>query len=171
MIDLSTRYLGLELKNPIVASPSPLCEQVDNIKRMEDVGIGAVVLHSLFEEQLVREDAAFDHFLGAADETHVEALSYFPPVNAYRSSSDRYLETLSRACDRCDIPVLGSLNGVSAEGWTGYATGMEQAGAAAIELNVYHIPADITETGTAVEDRYLAAVHAVPVSVMSAGMW
>ncbi len=114
-MNLVTDYLGLELVHPLIASASPLTAEYDSICALEDAGAAAIVMHSLFEEQLQREDAAFDHFLGAGDETHAEALSYFPPVTAYRSSSDRYLETLRRACERCDIPVLGSLNGISAE--------------------------------------------------------
>ena len=164
-MNLQTDYMGLALAHPIIASASPLTAQYDSICALEDAGAAAIVMHSLFEEQLRREDAALDHFLGADDDIHAEALSYFPPVNEYRSSSDSYLETLQRACERCDVPILGSLNGVSAEGWTGYATGLEQAGAAAIELNVYHIPADISETGAEVETRYLEAVHAVRAAV------
>jgi dihydroorotate dehydrogenase (fumarate) len=160
-MNLETDYLGIRLAHPLIASASPLTAEFDSICALEDAGAAAVVMHSLFEEQLVREDAAVEHFLGAGNETYAEALSYFPPIEQYRSTSDRYLETLSRAAKRCDIPIIGSLNGASAAGWTGYATGMEQAGAAAIELNVYYIPANLEATGAEVEDRYLAVVHAV----------
>jgi dihydroorotate dehydrogenase (fumarate) len=165
MMNLETDYLGLQLAHPLVASASPLTSESGSICALEDAGAAAVVMNSLFEEQLTREDAAFESFLGAGNEAYAEALSYFPSVGAYRSTSDRYLEILRTAAERCDIPVIGSLNGVSAEGWTGYATGMEQAGAAAIELNVYHIPADLEESGEEVEERYLAVVRAVRAAV------
>jgi dihydroorotate dehydrogenase (fumarate) len=164
-MNLESEYLGLRLAHPLIASASPLTADIGTICALEDAGAAAVVMHSLFEEQLVREDAAFEQFVGAGQDTCAEALSYFPPVDAYRSTSDRYLETLRTAAERCDVPVIGSLNGVTAEGWTGYATGMEQAGAAAIELNVYYIPADVSESGAAVEERYLAVVGAVRAAV------
>ena len=160
-MDMRTEYLGLELNHPLIASASPITGEFASICELEDAGAAAVVMYSLFEEQLRVEEAALDHFTGAGDDAFAEALSYFPPVTTYRSTSDQYLETLSRASERCNIPIIGSLNGVSPEGWTGYAVGMEEAGAAAIELNIYYVPADITETSSAVEDRYVAVVEAV----------
>ncbi len=165
MMNLETDYLGLQLTHPLIASASPLTSELDSICALEDAGAAAIVMHSLFEEQLTREDAAFERLLGAGNEAFAEALNYFPSVGVYRSTSDRYLETLRAASERCDIPVIASLNGVSAEGWIGYATGMEQAGAAAIELNVYYIPADLQESGDEVEERYLAVVRAVRAAV------
>jgi dihydroorotate dehydrogenase (fumarate) len=160
-VDLRTNYLGIELKHPVAASASPLSGSVDSIRQMEDAGAAAVVMHSLFEEQLNQEIASIERYTSAGAEAFAEALSYFPEVETYRSSSDRYLETLRVASECTDIPIIGSLNGISAEGWVGYATGMEQAGAAAIELNIYYIPADLTTSGRVVEERYLKVVRAV----------
>ena len=160
-MDLQTNYLGIELTHPVAASASPLSGSLDSIHQIEDAGAAAIVMHSLFEEQLKQEIASLERHTSAGAEAFAEALSYFPEVTSYRSSSDRYLETLRQASESTDIPIIGSLNGISAEGWVGYATGMEQAGAAAIELNVYYIPADITMSGREVEERYLSVVRAV----------
>ena len=160
-MDLQTNYLGIELTHPVAASASPLSGSLDSIHQIEDAGAAAIVMPSLFEEQLKQEIASLERHTSAGAEAFAEALSYFPEVTSYRSSSDRYLETLRQASESTDIPIIGSLNGISAEGWVGYATGMEQAGAAAIELNVYYIPADITMSGREVEERYLSVVRAV----------
>src|SRR5574337_867454 len=120
MVDLSTTYLGMPLKNPIVASPSPLMENIDNIRRMEDAGAGAVVLHSLFEEQIDLESHHLDRHLSGGTESYAEALTYFPDMGSYRIGPDAYLEHVRRAKAAVDLPIIGSLNGVSSGGWIGY---------------------------------------------------
>ncbi len=165
MIDLSTRYLGLTLRNPLVVSASPLSEELDNIRRMEDAGAAAVVLHSLFEEQIERESHMLDHYLTHGSESFGEALTYFPDMTAYNLGPDGYLEHLRRAKAAVGIPVIGSLNGVSTGGWIRYARLIEMAGADALELNVYAIPTDPALTGAQVEQRYLDLVRDVKGSV------
>lgn len=165
MVDLRTTYLGLELKHPIVASASPLSENPDNIKRMEDAGAAAVVMFSLFEEQIKQEAAALEHYMSVGTESYAEALSYFPPMEEYRAGPDRYLEILYQASRSVDIPVIGSLNGITNEGWIEYAKKMEEAGAKGIELNIYYIPADLRVSGREVEQRYLDITRAVKSSV------
>ncbi len=165
MADLSTTYLGLPLKHPVVASASPLTESVENVKRLEDGGAAAVVLASLFEEQLRHEQQAYDHLTTAGTESFAESLSYFPEVEDYHVGPDRYLE-LIRACRAAtEIPVIASLNGVTDEGWTGYARQMQEAGASAIELNVFYIPAALDVSGREVEDRYVNVLNAVKSAV------
>jgi dihydroorotate dehydrogenase (fumarate) len=161
MSDLTTTYLGLRLKNPIVASASPLSHDLDGIRRLEDAGAAAVVLPSLFEEQLSHESRQLDHFLSYGSESFAEALSYFPEMDAYNTGPDRYLELLYRAKQAVDIPVVASLNGVSRGGWTRYARLIEQAGADALELNIYYIPTDPAMSGTAVERMYVDVVQEV----------
>jgi dihydroorotate dehydrogenase (fumarate) len=164
-MDLSTEYLGIELAHPVVASPSPLTGGLDDIRTLEDAGAAAVVMPSLFEEQLRLEIAATERLMTEGGESFAEAMSYFPEVTEHRGGLDSYLETLRMAVEVTDIPIIGSLNGVSAEGWIGYATGVEQAGAAALELNIYYIPADLAESGRDVEERYLEIVRAVKAAV------
>ena len=139
-MDLSTRYLGLELRNPLVASASPLSNTADGVRRLADAGVGAVVLFSLFEEQLRREAAQNAALADAGTESFAESLSYFPRAAGADPGPRRYLSLLERAVAAVDIPVIASLNGVTAGGWTDYAVALEQAGAAAIELNIYHLP-------------------------------
>ncbi|GAB4415350.1 MAG: dihydroorotate dehydrogenase-like protein [Bacteroidia bacterium] len=164
-MDLRTTYMGLNLPGPIVVSANPLSENPDNIRRMEDHGAGAVVMFSLFEEQIRQELALMDHYQEAYTESFAEALTYFPPVNGYRVGIDHYLEILYRASHSVDIPVIGSLNGVTHEGWVSYARDMQEAGARAIELNVYFIPADLYADGRQVEQRYLDILRAVKEAV------
>lgn len=164
-MDLRTDYLGLSLDHPVIASASPMTDKEENIRRMEDAGAAAVVMHSLFEEQINQEAAAVDRLLASGEESFGEALSYFPPLDHYRASEERYLEILSSASAAVDIPVIASLNGVSPAGWTGHATAMEQAGASAIELNIYYIAADLDESGREVEARYLEIIRAVKTAV------
>jgi dihydroorotate dehydrogenase (fumarate) len=154
MVDLSTTYLGLALSNPLVPSASPLAKSLDNLKRMEDAGAGAVVLHSLFEEQINAESHALDYFLSQGTESYAEALSYFPEAASYRLAPDEYLEHVRRAKQSLSIPVIGSLNGVSTGGWVKYARRIEQAGADALELNMYFVTTDPDLSGAAVEDMY-----------------
>lgn len=165
MTDLSTSYLGLTLKNPLVASASPLCEDVDNIRRMEDAGAGAVVLHSLFEEQITLESHDLDRHLTHGTESFAEALTYFPDMTDYNLGPEGYLDHVRRAKAAVDIPIIGSLNGISSGGWITYAQKIEQAGADALELNVYFIPTDAEMTGAEVEQMYCDLVRDVKASV------
>jgi dihydroorotate dehydrogenase (fumarate) len=152
---LSTTYMGLDLRNPLVASASPLSSTVDGVRRLADAGVGAVVLYSLFEEQLVREAAQNSRLVEAGAESFAEALSYFPAVAEEQPGPRRYLSLLERAAPAVDVPVIASLNGVTPGGWVDYAKAMEVAGAAAIELNIYYLPGDPHISGREVEQRYL----------------
>jgi dihydroorotate dehydrogenase (fumarate) len=142
MPDLSTHYLGLELSSPLVPSASPLSKRIDNIRQMEDAGAAAVVMYSLFEEQINQESRELDHFLAHGTESHAEALSYFPEPADFFLTPDQYLDHIRRAKEAVDIPIIGSLNGVSRGGWTQYARQIEEAGADALELNIYYLPTD-----------------------------
>lgn len=155
MTDLTTTYLGIKLKNPLVPSASPLSKNLDTAVRLEDAGAAALVMYSLFEEELLAEEAMMDRFLVHGELGHGEADSYLPDHGTYRSGLDAYLDQLRRLKEHLGIPVVASLNGVSLSGWVDLGKELEQAGANAIELNVYHIAADPLQTGTAVEDRYL----------------
>jgi dihydroorotate dehydrogenase (fumarate) len=161
MVDLSTTYMGLTLKNPVVPSASPLSADLDTIKRMEDAGAGAVVLHSLFEEQIEFEADAMDHFLQSGTESFAEALSYFPAVHEYRREPDDYVEHIYRAKKSVEIPIIPSLNGISPGGWTGFAKRFEEAGADALELNVYFIPTNYHLMSLDVEDLYVKLLRDV----------
>src|SRR5215475_9645112 len=165
MIDLSTRYLGLPLGSPLVASASPLCESLDNIRAMEDAGAAAVVLHSLFEEQLDVESTHLDRYLTQGAESYAEALDYFPDLTGYNLGPDGYLEHVRRAKEAVGIPIIGSLNGVSTGGWIEFAKKIEQAGADALELNVYYVPTDPALTSGQVETMYVDLVRDVKASV------
>ncbi|NNE71006.1 MAG: dihydroorotate dehydrogenase-like protein [Rhodothermales bacterium] len=160
-MDLSTTYLGLDLKCPIVPSASPLSESVSNIKKMEDAGAGAVVLHSLFEEQLTQSSLEIDHFLTLGSESHGEAASYFPHHDEYHVGPETYLHHIVEATSAVDIPIIASLNGVSSGGWTSFAKEIEAAGASALELNTYFIATDPELTGHEVERMYLEVVRDV----------
>ena len=164
-IDLSTSYLGLKLKSPLVASPSPLCEDLGNVRKMEDQGAGAVVLHSLFEEQIAIESQELDRFLSETAEQYSEATSYFPDLTSYNFGPEGYLDYLRRCKQAVGIPIIASLNGTTTGGWIDYAQKMEQAGADALELNIYYLPNDAELTGEAVETRYCDLVSAVTQSV------
>ena len=165
MVDLSTTYLGLTLKNPLVVSPSPLCEKIDNIRQMEDAGASAVVLPSLFEEQITLESHHLDRYLSHGTESFAESLTYLPDMIDYNLGPDGYLELIRRAKFVVDIPIIGSLNGVSTGGWITYAKKIEEAGADALELNTYYIPTDPELTGAQVEQMYLDLVRDVKASV------
>ena len=164
-MDLSTTYLGMSLKNPIVPSASPLAESVDNISLMEDMGAAAVVLPSLFEEQLTQESHQLDHYLSYGIESFAEATSYFPDMGTFNTGPDTYLNLVRQAKMAVDIPIIGSLNGVSSGGWITYAQQIEQAGADALELNIYYIPTDIGMPGTEVEQMYVDVVSDVKNSI------
>jgi dihydroorotate dehydrogenase (fumarate) len=165
MIDLSTTYLGLTLKNPLVVSSSPLCEKLDNIRRMEDAGASAVVLHSLFEEQITLESHYLDRYLSHGTESFAESLTYLPDMADYNLGPDGYLDHIRRAKFAVDMPVIGSLNGSSTGGWITYAKQIEEAGADALELNTYYIPTDPEMTGAQVEQMYLDLVRDIKQSV------
>lgn len=161
MVDLTTTYMGLTLKNPIVPSASPLSSSLDSIKRMEDAGAAAVTLHSLFEEQIEFEAEALTHFLEYGTDSFAEALSYFPEVHEYRREPDDYVEHIRKAKEAVDIPIIPSLNGVSTGGWTSYAKRFEEAGADALELNVYFIPTSFHLMSYDVEDLYVKLLKEV----------
>jgi dihydroorotate dehydrogenase (fumarate) len=165
-MNLKTEYLGLKLKNPLVPSASPLSAEVASVQRMEDQGAAAVVLYSLFEEQINRENRALDHFLTSTGESYAEALSYFPEPEQYHNlEADDYLEHIRKLKDTVDIPVIASLNGVSKGGWMSYAFKMEEAGADALELNIYYIAADPDMDSSEVENMYLENIRSVKESV------
>jgi dihydroorotate dehydrogenase (fumarate) len=165
MIDLTTKYLGLTLKNPLVVSASPLSADVGNIKRMEDAGASAVVLPSLFEEQIQVESNTLDHFLWQGTESFAESLTYIPDMPGYKLGPDGYLEHLRLAKQAVKVPIIGSLNGVSTGGWVGYAKKIEEAGADALELNIYFIPTDAEMSGAHVEQMYVDLVSQVKASI------
>lgn len=156
MADLSTDYVGLRLKNPLVPSASPLTRDVDSVLRLEDAGAAAVVMYSLFEEELQAEDERAMRFLLHGELGHGEATSFLPEPAHYRSGLDAYLEQLARLKQRLEIPVVASLNGTSLSGWVELGRELERAGADALELNVYHVAADPLENGQSVEARYLS---------------
>jgi dihydroorotate dehydrogenase (fumarate) len=161
MIDLSTYYLGRKLTSPLVASSSPLSKDLDNLRKMEEAGAGAVVLHSLFEEQITLDSESLDRFLNAGSESYAESTSYFPDLEAYNIGPRAYLDHLRAAKKALKIPVIGSLNGCSLGGWVRYARDMEDAGADAIELNIYFLPASFDISGSEMEDDYCELVEAV----------
>lgn len=160
-MDLTTTYLGLELEHPIVASAGPLSSTLDGIRRLEEGGASAVVLFSLFEEQIRHDNESFDFLYEQGMERFPESLSYFPEVGDYHVGPEEYLNLVRSASQATDIPIVGSLNGVTDEGWTEYAAEIEAAGAGAIELNVFFIPADVSLTGREVEERYVRVVRRV----------
>jgi dihydroorotate dehydrogenase (fumarate) len=164
-MSLTTNYLGLVLKNPIVASSSPLSHTVDSIRRLEDAGCSAVVMYSLFEEQITFDSFYVDHYLRNGTNSSAESLSFFPEMDDYNVWPDEYLNLIRRAKEAVDIPIIGSLNGVSAGGWINYARLIEEAGADALELNVYYVPTDIELTGVEVENIYLDMLRGVKGSV------
>jgi dihydroorotate dehydrogenase (fumarate) len=154
-MNLATTYMGLPLANPLVASASPLSQTVDGVRRLAGAGVGAVVLYSLFEEQLLREAAETAQLLDKGSESFPESLTYFPSVADEAAGPRRYLSLLERAAAAVEVPVIGSLNGVTAGGWVDYARAMQDSGAAAIELNIYYLPGDPTIPGRDVEQRHL----------------
>ena len=159
MIDLTTTYLGLKLKNPLVASASPLSEKVENVRKLEDAGIAAVVMYSLFEEQIIHESLELDHYLSYGEEISNEVTSYYPQVGKYTLKAEAYIEQLAKIKKAVKIPVIGSLNGVSTGGWISYARKIEEAGADAIELNLYYLPTNPELTSNELEATYVTLVH------------
>ena len=161
MIDLSTNYLGLKLKNPIVVSASPLSEKLENFPRMREAGAGAIVMYSLFEEQIEAESENVDAALEYGANSYAESTSYLPDMPKYHIGPDRYLDLLQNAKKSVDIPVIASLNGKSRGGWSRYAQYMEEAGADALELNIFNVPADPSVTGQQLEDGYIELVRTI----------
>lgn len=164
-MDLSTTYLGFKLKNPIIPSASPMSRTVDGIRAMEDYGAGAVVLYSLFEEQIRHEAKELYHFLSYGTESYAEALSYFPAKEEYYVGPEEYLEHIQNVKRAVGIPVIASLNGATVGGWTEYAKNIQEAGADALELNVYFIPTDPNHSANYVEQLYLEILQAVKAKV------
>jgi dihydroorotate dehydrogenase (fumarate) len=164
-MDLTTRYLGLTLKSPLLAGASPLTGDVDNIRQLEDLGAGAVVLPSIFEEQIEHENQLMDRLATTGIDSYSEALTYFPSAAFYGTDPKRYLEILHHAVEAVDIPIVASLNGITDHGWIDYAREIEQAGADALELNIYFIPADLEMPGHQVEQRYISILQAVKQAV------
>lgn len=165
MIDLRTQYLGLTLKNPLVASSSPLTESMDSLLRLEDAGIAAVVLPSLFEEQLTIESVTLDEDLWRGAQEFAEAVTYLPDLENYNTNPDGYLELIRHAKRRLAVPVFASLNGSTPGGWIRYARDIEQAGADGLELNIYSIEADVHRSGEAVESSYCELVRQLKAGV------
>ncbi len=165
MIDLSTNYLGLKLKNPLVASASPLSKKVEQVKRMEEAGIAAVVMYSLFEEQIIHESLELDYYLARGTESFSEALTYLPDIGTYSLLPDRYVANVEKLKKSVSIPVIGSLNGVSKGGWTRYARLIQDAGADALELNLYYIPTDPAIPAQELEDMQVALVADIKSSI------
>ena len=160
-MNLTTNSLGMTLKNPVVASSSPLSHTVDSIRRLEDAGAAAVVMYSLFEEQIGFDSYYIDYHLTQGIDSYAESISYFPDMQSYNVGPDEYMNLIRRAKDAVDIPIIGSLNGASVGGWTDYAALIEEAGADALELNVYYLPANPEVTGIEVETLYLDILSAV----------
>jgi dihydroorotate dehydrogenase (fumarate) len=164
-MDLTTRYLGLDLAHPLMTGASPLVDRLDLVKRLEDAGTSAITMHSLFEEQIAMEQRATIHHMEAHNESFAEALSYFPNPEDYNLGPEEYLEQIRRIKAMVDVPVIASLNGATGRGWVDYAKMMEQAGANAIELNVYFVATDLDEPGTTIEDRVVAISRSVKEAV------
>lgn len=160
-MDITTQYMGLTLRSPLVASASPLSQQLDNIRRMEDAGAAAVVLYSLFEEQLRMEELEHHHYQQYGAESFAEALTYFPEPDDYKAGPDEYLEHIRSAKEAVDMPIIASLNGDSPGGWTEFAKKIEEAGADALELNIYAIPTDFNRSGSDVEQDTINIVSSV----------
>lgn len=162
---MHSTYMGMKLDSPIIVSACTLSEQVDNIVKMEDNGAGAVVMFSLFEEQIRKEEARFKGVMSETTYTFPEALDYFPDMDDFNVGVDEYLENIRKAKERVKIPVIGSLNGITTEGWIDYSKLMEQAGADAIEVNIFFIPGDIAMSSSEVEHRYLNIIETIKQTV------
>ena len=165
-MDLSTTYLGLQLRSPlVVGAAAPLTEDIDNIKHMEDAGAAAVVLHSVFEEQLTQEQFELQHHLEYGTHSFAEALTYFPEPEIFHVGPEDYLNQIRQAKEMVNIPIIASLNGSTLGGWTDYARQIEQAGADALELNIYYVPTDFDLTASQVESNYLEILRSVKSAV------
>ncbi|MFH1194709.1 MAG: dihydroorotate dehydrogenase-like protein [bacterium] len=164
-MDLSTTYMGLKLKNPIVPSASPLSENISKVKELEDAGAAAVVVYSLFEEQITHESGELDHYLTYGTEFYAEATSYFPQPEEFKLGPVEYLDHIANLKKAVSIPIIGSLNGVSAGGWINYAKNIQEAGADALELNVYYVATNPNVTAAEIENMYIETLKAVKASV------
>lgn len=160
-MSLQTTYMGLKLRSPVVVSACTLSENISNIIEMEDAGAGAVVLYSLFEEQIRKDEARYDAILRNTSNMFAEASDFFPDLDEYNKGTEQYIENIHRAKERVKIPIIASLNGITNEGWTSYARQMEQAGADGLEVNIFFIPADVQLSSAAVEHRYLNIINEV----------
>lgn len=165
MADLRTNYMGLDLRTPLVASPSPFAENLDKLRMLEDAGIGAVVMHSLFEEQIELEQHHLNLHLEHGESSYSEAISYFPELSTYHLGPQRYLDHLHNVKNALRVPVIASLNGVSPGGWLTYAQRMQEAGADGIELNIYHLPTDPNTTAANLENDYIQLVREIKTHV------
>jgi dihydroorotate dehydrogenase (fumarate) len=171
MADMRVNYLGLDLKNPLLASASPLSRELDSARHLEDAGAAAIVMYSLFEEQIIAEERQYERFIQNQSLGHGEASSFLPDQPGYQGSLDKYLDQLQSLKKHLEIPVIASLNGVSEQGWVEYGRELQQAGADALEINIYYVAAEILERGTEVEQRYLDVVAhlkravSIPISV------
>jgi dihydroorotate dehydrogenase (fumarate) len=166
MVDLTTTYLGLKLKNPLVASAAqPISDKVEKVKRLEEAGIAAVVIYSLFEEQIIHESLELDHYLSNSTDFSREVSSYYPQTGNFTLAPEAYIEAVNKTKKAVKIPVIGSLNGVSTGGWIKYARKIEDAGADALELNLYYLPTNPVITGSELEDNYVALVQDVCKSI------
>ena len=165
MVDLTTYYMGMKLRTPLVVSASPLSQEIGSIRRLEDVGASAVVLYSLFEEQLRQESLELDYHLNTGTESFAESLSFFPQASEYRLGPEGYLEHIRKARQAVGIPIIASLNGATAGGWAEYAREIEEAGADALECNIYSIPTDPDVTSAEIEQTYIDIVKSVKKSV------
>lgn len=164
-MDITTKYMGMTLRSPIVVSASPLSEDIGNIKKMEDAGAGAVVLYSLFEEQIIQEQKEVFYHSTAGTYSFAEALTYFPEPDEYRVGPEGYLDLIRKAKEAVKIPIIASLNGSTNGGWIDYAKKMQEAGADAIELNIYYIPTDMNLTSLDIENNYIEIVKHVKSAV------
>jgi dihydroorotate dehydrogenase (fumarate) len=165
MLDLTTRYLGMQLRTPLVASASPLSQELADIRRLEDAGASAIVLYSLFEEQLRQESLELDFYLSEGSESHPESINFFPEPSEFRLGPDEYLDHVRRAKAAVKVPIIASLNGSSVGGWIQYATQIQEAGADALECNIYWIVTDPDMTSAEVEQHYIDIVQAVKTAV------
>jgi dihydroorotate dehydrogenase (fumarate) len=161
MVDLTTTYMGLNLKNPLVASASPLSEKVDTVRQLEEAGVAAVVMYSLFEEEIINESLELDHYLEYGTDAFAEALTYLPESGRYRLGTEAYLKHVSALKEAVDIPIIGSLNGVSRGRWIEFAQKIQEAGADALELNIYYLPTDPDLSANELEDTYIDLVRNV----------
>jgi dihydroorotate dehydrogenase (fumarate) len=159
MVDLSTNYLGLKLKNPIVASSSPLTQKLETARELEAAGVSAIVMHSLFEEQIIQESLKLHEDLSRGAEGFYEALNYLPLYGQYSVGPESYLNSLSKIKKEVSIPVFGSLNGVSTGGWIDYAQRIQEAGADGLELNIYYLATDTELSGSEIEETYIELVR------------
>ena len=168
-MNLSTTYLGFKLRTPLIPSASPLSEKIDNIKRMEDAGASAIVFHSLFEEQIRQDRHELQFYLEQGTESYAESLTYFPDQAEFKVGPEAYLDHIAQAKAAVSIPIIGSLNGTTFGGWMKYARQIEQAGADALELNIYNVPSDADRTAEDIENEYLTIITSIKAQVKYSG--